>query len=149
QTVTYEQMLTRVRRIGAGLLTRELSPDRPIAILSGNSIEHLTLALAAAWIGVPYCPVSPSYSQVSTDLQKLRYVLDLLTPGLVAAFDTPAFARALELLPSSVEVIGDGGARVTSLEELERAPNSALDEAHACTNADTIVKFLLTSGSTG
>lgn len=149
QTVTYEQMLARVRRIAAGLLTRELSADRPIAILSGNSIEHLTLALAAAWIGVPYCPVSPAYSQVSTDLQKLRYVLDLLTPGLVAAFDTPAFARALQLVPSSVEIVGDGGAGVTSLDELEREPNTALEQAHAPTNADTIVKFLLTSGSTG
>ncbi|HEY0938579.1 MAG TPA: feruloyl-CoA synthase [Steroidobacter sp.] len=149
QTVTYEQMLTRVRRIAAGLLTRELSADRPIAILSGNSIEHLTLAFAATWAGIPYCPVSPSYSQVSTDLQKLRYVLDLLTPGLVAAFDTPAFARALELVPGSVEIVGDSGANVTSLEALEREPSAGLDEVHARTHADTIVKFLLTSGSTG
>src|SRR5690606_26815980 len=126
-TVTYQQMLMRVRRIAAGLITRELSADRPIAILSGNSIEHLTLAFAAMWAGIPYCPVSPSYSQVSTDLQKLRYVLDLLTPGLVAAFDTPAFARALELVPGSVEIVGDGDARVTSLEELEREPSAALD----------------------
>lgn len=152
RTVTYQQMLTRVRRIAAGLLARDLSADRPIAILSGNSIEHLTLAFAAMWAGIPYCPVSPSYSQVSTDLQKLRYVLDLLTPGLIAAFDTPTFARALQLVPQSVEIVGDadaGGRKVTSLETLEADPAAALEAAHARTNADTIAKFLLTSGSTG
>lgn len=141
QTVTYQQMLTRVRRIAAGLLTRDLSAERPIAILSGNSIEHLTLAFAAMWAGIPYCPVSPSYSQVSADLQKLRYVLGLLTPGLVAAFDTPAFARALDLVPNSI--------KVTSLDALEVEPTAALDAVHAHTNADSIAKFLLTSGSTG
>ncbi len=49
--VTYAQMLARVQRIAGGLLTRNLSAERPIAILSGNSIEHLTLALAAMWVG--------------------------------------------------------------------------------------------------
>lgn len=152
QAVTYQQMLTRVRRLAAGLLTRELSADRPIAILSGNSIEHLTVAFAAMWVGIPYCPVSPSYSQVSSDLQKLRYVLDLLTPGLVVAFDTPAFQRALQLIPASVEIVGDadvGGRKVTSLAALEAEPSAAVDAAHARTDGDSIAKFLLTSGSTG
>ncbi|GFE82287.1 feruloyl-CoA synthase [Steroidobacter agaridevorans] len=152
QAVTYQQMLTRVRRIAAGLLTRDLSAERPLAIFSGNSIEHLTLAFAAMWAGIPYCPVSPSYSQVSTDLQKLRYVLDLLTPGLIAAFDTPVFARALQLVPGAIEIVGDAdveGRKITSLDALEVEPTAALDVAHARTNADTIAKFLLTSGSTG
>ncbi|HEY5760660.1 MAG TPA: feruloyl-CoA synthase [Steroidobacter sp.] len=164
RTVTYQQMLTRVRRIAAGLLTRGLSADRPIAILSGNSIEHLTLAFAAMWAGIPYCPVSPSYSQVSTDLQKLGYVLELLTPGLIAAFDTPVFARALQgallsrtaieglRVSDTIEIVGDAdiaGRKVTSLEALEVEPTAALDDAHSNTNADTIAKFLLTSGSTG
>src|SRR5687767_13355831 len=41
--VTYAQMMARVKRVAGGLLTRKLSAERPIAILSGNSIEHLTL----------------------------------------------------------------------------------------------------------
>jgi feruloyl-CoA synthase len=152
QTVTYQQMLTRVRRIAAGLITRDLSAERPIVILSGNSIEHLTVAFAAMWAGVPYCPVSPSYSLVSSDLQKLRYVLDLLTPGLIVAFDTPPFQRALQGVSESIEVVGDAdiaGRKITTLAALEAEPNAALDAAHERTNADTIAKFLLTSGSTG
>lgn len=153
RTVTYQEMFARVRRIAAGLLTRNLSAERPIAILSGNSIEHLTLGFAAMWAGIPYCPVSPSYAQASSDLQKLRYVLNLLTPGLVVAFDTPSFARALSLdILSATEIVGDAdlaGRTVTSLGALEIDPTAALDDAHARTNADTIARFLLTSGSTG
>src|SRR6185295_14445739 len=36
RTIPYAQTLARVRRIGAALLKRDLSPERPIAILSGN-----------------------------------------------------------------------------------------------------------------
>lgn len=153
QSVTYQQMLTRVRRIAAGLVTRKLSPARPLAILSGNSIEHLTLAFAAMWAGIPYCPVSPAYSQVSKDLEKLRYVLKLLTPGLLAAFATASFQRALSGAGiDELEIIGDAdiaGRKVIALTALETAPTASLDAAHQHTNADTIAKFLLTSGSTG
>jgi feruloyl-CoA synthase len=153
RTVTYQEMFTRVRRIAEGLLTRNLSAQRPIAILSGNSIEHLTLGFAALWAGIPYCPVSPSYSQASADLQKLRYVLDLLTPGLIVAFDTPSFERALSLnVLSATEIVGDAnvaGRAVTPLSALEMEPTTSLDDAHGHTNADTIARFLLTSGSTG
>jgi feruloyl-CoA synthase len=150
--VSYSRMLANVQRLAAGLLTLNLSRERPIAILSGNSIEHFALALAAMWVGIPYCPVSPAYSQVSGDLAKLRYVVDLLTPGLVAAFDTPRYARALSLLPSDTRIVGDaevGGRTVTSLESLLRNDAASVETAHLATDADSIVRFLLTSGSTG
>ena len=152
RTITYAQMLTRVSRIAMGLISRGLSADRPILILSGNSLEHLTLAFAAMRAGIPHCSVSPAYSQVAGDLSKLRYVLSLLTPGLVAAFDTPRYARALAIVDRDVEIVGDEaieGRSVTSLDSLEAEPTGLLDERYAATGPDTIVKFLLTSGSTG
>ncbi|HEY6642776.1 feruloyl-CoA synthase [Povalibacter sp.] len=154
QELTYAQVLARVQRIAEGLLDRDLSPERPIAILSGNSIEHLSLAFAATWAGIPYCPVSPAYSLSAGELNKLRYVLNLLTPGLIAAFGTAPFARALtEVADASVELVTNADfvhSRPTStLAQIERTPSARLVEAHAHTNADSIVKFLLTSGSTG
>jgi feruloyl-CoA synthase len=89
--VSYRDVLARVQRIAAGLHARKLSVHRPVVILSGNSIEHFVLGLAALWAAVPYCPVSPAYSQVSQDLGRLRHVMSLLTPGLVAAFDTRSY----------------------------------------------------------
>lgn len=152
--LTYREMLERVQRIAQGLLSRNLSPERPIVILSGNSIEHLLLGFAANWIGVPYSPVSPAYSLASGELKKLKYVLDLLTPGMVAAFGTKTFERPLtQLIAADVEIVGDvtniGERKVTSLAELEAAPGPELARAHAQTGPDTIVKLLLTSGSTG
>jgi feruloyl-CoA synthase len=140
--VSYGEMLARVRRVASGLLARGLSAERPLAILSGNGIQHLTLALAAMWAGIPYCPVSPAYSQVAGDLARLRYVMDLLTPGLIAAFDTARFARALAKVPAGVEIVGDLGS-------VEQDVTDRVTQAHSATNADSIVRFLLTSGSTG
>ena len=150
--VTYRRMLERVRRLARGLSTRALSAERPIIILSGNSIEHLSLALAAMWAGVPYCPVSPAYSQVAGELSRLRYVIDLLTPGLIAAFDTPRFARALGRIDAEVEVIGDApvdGRDVRELDSLELPPAETANEERSKSDENSIVRFLLTSGSTG
>jgi len=140
--VSYSQMLARVQRVARGLLTHGLSEERPLVILSGNSIEHLTLGLAAMWIGVPYCPVSPAYSQVAGDLERFSYAMDLLTPGMAATFDAPRHARALSRLSSDVDI-------VTDLESLELPITERVAQAHAATHADSIVRFLLTSGSTG
>jgi len=150
--VSYAQMMDRVVRIASGLLARPLSAERPIVILSGNGIEHLTLALAAMWAGIPYCPVSPSYSHATGELARLGYVLDLLTPGLVAAFDTPRFVNALARVAGDVEIVGDAGLDrrpVTTLESLAAPVSETSAAAHAATGADTIARFLLTSGSTG
>ena len=150
--VSYGEMFARVRRIAMALQSRPLGAERPILILSGNSIEHLTLSFAAMWAGIPYCSVSPAYSQVAGDLSKLRYVLGLLTPGMVAAFDTPAYAKALAVLDADIEVVGDApveGRSITAFDNLQAEPSKLVDERFAETNADTIIKFLLTSGSTG
>ena len=151
--VSYGQMLSRVQRIASGLANQNLSADRPILILSGNSIEHLTLSLAAMWIGVPYCPVSPAYSLVAQDFQKLSYIFKLLTPGLVAAFNTEKFSRALHaVLPAECSLVGDAqvdGRSVTTLAQLESEPSPLMQQMHDSTSEETIAKFLLTSGSTG
>ena len=74
-------------------------------IVSGNEIEHLLLGLAAIWVGIPYAPISPAYSLVSTDFGKLKHVAGLLTPGLVYASDGQKFARALAAAVPGVPLI--------------------------------------------
>src|SRR6266702_3470170 len=104
--LTYAETLNRVRRIGEALIRRELSPERPIVILSGNDIEHALLGLAANYVGIPYAPISPAYALISNDLGKLRSIIDLLTPGLVFAADGETYARAIEaVVPADVEIV--------------------------------------------
>jgi len=142
RTLTYAEARAAARRLGQALIDRGLSADRPLLILSGNSIGHATLALAAHYVGVPYCPVSPAYSLVSQDFGKLRFAIALLTPGLVFA-EGEAYARALAAaVPPGIEV-------ATDLAALAAAPTAAVDRAQQAVGPDTIAKFLLTSGSTG
>ena len=155
RSVTYAQALSQARRIGQALLARGLTPERPIAILSGNDIEHALLGLAALYIGVPYVPVSPAYSLVSQDYGKLRHVLELLTPGLVFAADGGAFERAIEgVVPPDLEVIvtrnPPSRRKVTAFADLLAVePTAAVEAAHAKVGPDTVAKVLFTSGSTG
>ena len=151
--VSYAQMLDRAQAIGQALVDLKLSAERPIAILSDNDIEYLTLALGAMWAGVPYVPVSPAYSLVSQDYGKLRHILATTTPGLVFA-SSAAYAKAIAAtVPADVAVVLTEG-RVEGRETiafdtlLATKPGEGVRAAHAAVGPDTIAKFLFTSGST-
>jgi len=153
--ITYSKLLTSSRHIASGLLARGLSAEKPLVILSGNSIDHALIAFGALYAGVPFCPVSPAYSLISKDYGKLGYLMKLLTPGLVFVDDAAKFADALRAnVPADTEIAASRGALpgrdVTGLSELLAAPlHPGLDAAHEAIGPDTIAKFLLTSGSTG
>ncbi|MDH1574709.1 feruloyl-CoA synthase [Pseudomonas sp. GD03746] len=154
RTITYAQMLAQVRTIAANLLGFGLSAERPLALFSGNDIEHLQVALGAMYAGIPYCPVSPAYALLSQDFAKLRHVCEVLTPGLVFATDTQPFQRAFDaVLDPSVAVVSvrgqAPGRRHLSFDSLLQPGDLApADAAFAATGPDTIAKFLFTSGST-
>ena len=153
--LSYAQVLSDVRRIGAALLRRGLSPDKPIVVLSGNDIEHALLGLAATYVGIPYAPISPAYSLMSSDFGKLRMIIELLTPGLVFVNDGGPFARALyAAVPDEIELVVArnplGDRKTTLFSDLLATPDDAsVGAAHGAVTPDTIVKFLFTSGSTG
>jgi feruloyl-CoA synthase len=153
--ITYAQLLDSSRRIASALLARNLSTERPIVILSGNSIDHALVAFGALYAGIPFCPVSPAYSLVSRDYGKLGFLMKLLTPGLVFADDANKFADALRgNIPEETEIVVSHGTvpgrDVTMLGDLRAYQEHArLDAAHDAIGPDTIAKFLLTSGSTG
>jgi feruloyl-CoA synthase len=153
QRVSYAQMLERAQAVGQALLDLGLSVERPLAILSENSLEHLTLAMGALWAGVPFAPVSPAYSLVSQDHAKLKHILGTVTPGLVFASDA-SYAKAIAAaVPADTPVVlaqgelpGRRTLRYASL--LQTGPGAALRAAHEQVGPDTIAKFLFTSGST-
>jgi feruloyl-CoA synthase len=152
--VSYAQMLEATRAIATALVSRGLSSARPVAILSGNDVEHLMLGFGAMWAGVPYCPISPAYCLASRDFGKLRHVLATLTPGLVFASDASSYGRAIEAcVPREVELIftrGElpGRASKPFATLLEQGPGAGGDAAFAATGPSTLVKLLFTSGST-
>ena len=151
RTITYGQMLDHVRRIGQYLLDKNLSPERPLAVLSGNDIEHATLGLAAVYVGVPYAPLSPQYSLTGGDYARLKDVLASITPGLIYAADAKAFAPAIRATVPDIPFIADDAAEgaIPFSDLLNSVPSDAVEAANAAITGDTIAKFLFTSGSTG
>jgi len=154
QRISYAQALDGARRIGQALLDRKLSAERPVVILSENTLEHALLSLGCIYAGVPYCPVSPAYATISQDYDKLKHVLNTLTPGLVFAADGARYGRAIAATVSTdVEVVlaqGNVEGRATTAFETLRhtTPTAAVDDAMHAVRPDTIAKFLFTSGST-
>ena len=155
RSLAYAQTLALVRALGQALLDRGLGAKRPLAILSGNALEHALLALAAMHVGVPYSPISPAYSLISTDHAKLRYILELLQPGVVFAANGERYANAIAAaLPHDCELVVTEAAprnRNTTWfnDLLEQSAGKAVDDAYAAVNPDTVAKILFTSGSTG
>jgi feruloyl-CoA synthase len=153
--LSYAEVLDRVQRIGASLLRRGLSAERPIVVISGNDIEHALLGLAATLIGVPYGPISPAYSLMSTDFGKLRMIIDLLTPGLIFASDGNLLGRAIAAcVPDNVELVvtrhPPAGRQAMLFANLIGAEDmKGVAAARAAVTPDSIAKFLFTSGSTG
>ena len=144
RTVTYAEAVERVRALAAGLLAR--SVDGPSLILSGNSVDHALLTLAAQYVGLVTVPVAAQYSLILAARGRLEYVRDLEKPALVYAADDEAFGPALDLFdcPKLVSrvVTGRGSA-------LKGVSGSAdVNAAHAAVGPETVAKLLLTSGST-
>src|SRR5258708_37716696 len=154
RTLTYAACRPLVDGIAAALIERGLSAERPVMVLSGNSIDHALLMLAAYTAGTPIAPISVAYSLQSRDHAKLKHVAALLQPGLIYVADTAPFAGALGAIDCiGVEIVAShNGAQlegVTSLASLAATrPGAAVERAVGSSNADTIPKFLFTSSST-
>jgi len=153
--VNYEEAHEAARAIGQALLNRRLGPERPVMILSENSIDHALMALGAMYVGVPAAPISTAYSLVSRDFAKLKSCAEQLTPGLIFAEDGERYRGAIEALtftgaPVAVSRNPPAGMDVTSIGVMRATrPRQALDDAFHRVGPDTIAKILFTSGSTG
>jgi feruloyl-CoA synthase len=138
--LTYRETYGAVRRIAQALLDRGLGPERPVAILSDNGVDHALLSLGAMHVGIPVAPVSPAYSLMSKDFGKLRTIFELVQPGLVYAADPQKFAPALAAV----------GAKPTAVAELlETNPGSTQEREFSKVKPESVAKILFTSGSTG
>jgi feruloyl-CoA synthase len=155
RTITYFETLTRVRRIAQSLLRRNLSVDRPVAILSGNSIEHALLGLACMYIGVVYAPIAPAYCLAAREYSTLNLLWSNFRPKLVFADEGARFERALlNVCLNGIEVVtlSSRPSKIVSnhFSHLEGcAETGEVDRANRAVGPDTIAKVMFTSGSTG
>ena len=152
--LSYADAKRTVDGLTQGLLNLKLD-GRPVAILSGNSIEHALLTMAAMQARLPAAPVSPAYSLMSHDHLKLKYLFGLVKPGVVMVQDGPAFEKALKALDlDGVTVIHvarpcDGVPSVGFADLAATPVTSEVAASVAQITPETVGKLLFTSGSTG
>ncbi|MEM6371700.1 MAG: AMP-binding protein [Pseudomonadota bacterium] len=143
--LSYAEARTRVHALASGLLGRGIGG--PILILSGNSVDHALLTLAAQYVGLVTVPVAEQYSLIPAARERLQYVVDLVRPALVFAQDDVAYGLALKIAecPAVCSTVTDSGA--TRLEDMMRV-SADISAAHKAVQPETVAKLLLTSGST-
>ena len=151
--VSYAQALEQVRAIGAALVARGLTQDTPVIVISGNGVDHGLLALAGQYVGVPIVPVAEQYALVHGAHGRLRHAVELVQPKMAYTVDADQYAEALVLdVFDGIEIVASrpGHAEnVTPFAELLKGdPTVDIDAAHAKVGPETVVKILLTSGST-
>jgi feruloyl-CoA synthase len=153
--VSYGEAKRTVDALTQGLLNLGIAEGRPVAILSGNSIEHALMTQAAMQARLPAAPVSPAYSLMSQDHAKLKYLFGLIKPAVVMVQDCPIFEKALKAIDlTGVSVIHVArpieGIESVAYADLAATPvTKDVDESIAKISPDTIGKLLFTSGSTG
>ncbi len=153
--LSYGEAKRIVDSLTQGLLNLKLKEGRPVAILSGNSIEHALMTQAAMQARLPAAPVSPAYSLMSHDHQKLKYLFELIKPAVVMVQDGPTFEKALSALDLDdvmVVHVARGCDRIKSIgfADLAATPiTQEVEQSVAKITPDTVGKLLFTSGSTG
>ncbi len=153
--VSYGELADLMPRVGTALLDNGLSVDRPLLILSGNSLEHAIAALSAQYVGIPSAAVAPAYALVSSDFEKLRGIDAQITPGAIFVQDASTFADAIScVFDSDIPVIAVSGSLpdrqvLNWAEVIATTPSDQAEDARLSTGPDTVAKFLFTSGTTG
>jgi feruloyl-CoA synthase len=153
--VSFAEAARAADAIAQGMIDRGLGSERPVMILSGNSIDFALIMLGAMQAGVTVVPVSPAYSVMSQDHAKLKYIFDLIEPALIFVEVFAPFEAAIDALPGAdwELVVSKGlpeGRDATAFSTLlETAPTAAVEAAFDAVGPDSVAKILFTSGSTG
>jgi feruloyl-CoA synthase len=148
--LTYGEALRKADTLARAFGALGLGPDKPVMILSGNSLEHLLVSLGAYAARTPVMPISVAYSLMSSDHARIKAIAEVTEPGLVFADDAGPFAGALDALALDNVLVArgerEGALRLDVMLETAAHDESPLDGDPV---GETVAKLLFTSGSTG
>ena len=154
ETLTYGEGKRKIDSLTQAFLDLSMYEKRPLMVISGNSIEHAIVMMAAMQAQITVAPVSPAYSLQSSDHAKLRYVRDLVDPGFIFVQDEKVFEKALSSLDLTdvtvIAAVRAGRPETLMLQDLlGTLPTADVAASIAAIRPDTVAKLLFTSGSTG
>ncbi|KXU82214.1 feruloyl-CoA synthase [Paraburkholderia monticola] len=157
RSISWRELWQQVQTVAAHLLEMGLGQQRPLVLLSGNSIEQAVVLLAAEYVGIPAAPVSPAYSTLSKSFARLKGVLELVPPAAVFVQDATQLERALTIAElATAPVIAVRNVQPAQhawadliAADLTPARVATVAAAHATIRKDHTARILFTSGSTG
>jgi len=85
--LTYAETLAIVNRISNNLVAMGLEFDRPVAVLSENSINMALIQVAAMQVGLPVVPISFAYSVRSQTGLHIKHILDVINASILVMSD--------------------------------------------------------------
>ena len=150
KTLCYGEALAKVQSVAAGLIDHGIKPGDKIIILSGPSITHGILKLAAQYIGVATVPVAEQYSLIPDALPRLVDIAEKTQPAMVFTEDADKFARGIGLpqFDNVVKVACAGVADDMVAWSSLLAGRADVSAARDAVTPETLAKILFTSGST-
>jgi len=151
--INYREALEQVRAVAASLLDLGMGAHTPVVVLSGPSIDHALLMMAAHYIGAPVAPLAEQYSLIPEAGSRLDYCIGKVKPALVYAADAKKYEHALNRhsLKSVAKLASfNSSGDIKSFDTLLTGnPTQSLNDAYARVGPETLAKILFTSGSTG
>lgn len=157
QHLTYGDAAAQVDAVTRFLLSLQ-RPGAAVMVLSGNSLEHGMLELAAMQARMPYAPTTPAYALLAKDLSRLKAMADLLEPAVVFVQNGRQFEAAVRAVTGNAWVVcveePIEHPRLLTWQQLVAKPvtPSTVDsvaESVAQISHETVAKYQFTSGSTG
>lgn len=137
------------------MLNQAIRDQRPLLILSANSIAHAVMRYGAMSAGVPLCPVSVNYARIAGSYERLRHVVELIRPAVVFAEQASLYKGALEALDFGGAVIVTDDPSQLSVPAISYADvlatpvDASLADHISALDPDAPAAYMLTSGSTG
>lgn len=154
--LTYAQAQAAVNRLSNGLVSKGFNADRPIAILSENSINMAITQLAAMQIGLPVVPISYAYSVRSQTGSHIKHILDVTNASLLIMSNADIhMAKINQWDIGDLQLFAfhssESHANVRPFSDLFDDQTTLTSDSQARYNAvtpDTMAKIQFTSGST-
>ncbi len=119
-----------------------------VVILSGPSLGHLVLSLAAQSVGLPVVPISPAYSLKASSPQRLLAMTSMVQPEVVFA-ESAGYLPAVRAVAARIVLSAEPVEGMTVLSGFTAKATTAVDDARQRVSGQTVAKIMFTSGSTG
>ena len=149
----YRSALQMVQALGGWLIGQGFAASGPVLMLSGNSVDHGLLALAAQYVGMANVPVAEQYALIPGAHDRLSHIVQAVRPSLIHVDDPATCAAALDLpalagIPVITSRPDPSRPTLTMGQALQGDAAVDVAAAHAAVTPDTLGKILFTSGST-